>query len=126
MKLTKRTASHLRETPDGLCLVATRNAGRKDAQFPPLEFMHGDALPQEVLLGPTGTLYSYTVVSAGKDIAPYGLAMVDFAPGVRAFGRVMLDAGVAPAFDGAVRVVPFTLPDGTADYAFEPIHGDRS
>ncbi len=126
MKLTQRTDSYLRDTADGLCLVATRSADRKEPQFPPLEFIHGDAVPEEILIGPIGKLYTYTVVHVGKDKPPYGLAMVDFEPGVRVFGRLVLDSGIAPDFGCDMRVVPFTLPDGSTDYAFEPVQGDRS
>lgn len=126
MKLTQRTVSHLRDTADGLCLVATCSADHKKPQFPPLEFIHGDRAPVDVLIGPIGKLYTYTVVHVGKDKPPYGLAMVDFEPGVRAFGRLVLDIGTTPDLDCNVRVVPFTLPDGSADYAFELVQGDRS
>ncbi|WP_382327514.1 hypothetical protein ACFJGX_00395 [Hydrogenophaga sp. UC242_50] len=44
--------------------------------------------------------------------------MVDFEPGVRAFGRLLFDAE-PPAIGSRVRVVPFSLPDGTPDYAFQ-------
>ena len=117
MKLSKRIAIHLRDTPQGMVLVATRDAGREELQFPPCEFIHDDAMPEEVPIGPVGQLYTYTVVHAGKDRPPYGLAMVDFAPGVRVFGRLLHDEG-RPVIGGDVRVVPFALPDGTPDYAF--------
>lgn len=125
MKLTKRTASHMRDTPEGLCLVASRSPDRREPQFPPLEFIHGGAPQEEVLIGPIGKLYTYTVVHAGRDQPPYGLAMADFAPGVRAFGRLVLDSGIAPDFGCAIRVVPFALPDGSTDYAFRPVEGNR-
>lgn len=99
-----------------MVLVATRVAGQAP-QFPPIVFLHGDERAEEIELGPTGRLYSYTVVHPGKDKAPYGLAMVDFEPDVRAFGRLLFD-GQPPAVGGALRVVPFSLPDGTPDYAF--------
>ena len=38
-------------------------------------------------IGPFGRLYTCTVVHPGKGSEPYGLAMVDFEPGVRAKGR---------------------------------------
>ena len=120
MKLTKRTESHLSETPDGLVLVATRQAGMAELQFPPSEFFHGNAKPEEVTIGPVGQLYTYTIVHAGKDKPPYGLAMVDFTPGVRVFGRLLQEQG-QPVIGGDVRIVPFALPDGTPDYAFHPI-----
>jgi uncharacterized protein len=117
LKINKRTQPHFRETASGMVLVATKIAGRP-AQFPPIVFLHGDEHAEEVELGPTGRLYSYTVVHPGKDKAPYGLAMVDFDPGVRAFGRLLFD-GRLPAIGGALRVVPFPLADGTPDYAFQ-------
>lgn len=100
-----------------MVLVATR-VGDKPAQFPPLVFLQGDEQAEEIELGPTGRLYSYTVVHPGKDRAPYALAMVDFQPDVRAFGRMLFD-GQPPAIGCALRVVHFALPDGTPDYAFQ-------
>lgn len=104
-----------------MVLVATA-VNRQPAQFPPVEYLHGDDRSQDVEFGPSGRLYSYTVVHPGKDKAPYALAMVDFEPGVRAFGRLIFD-GQAPALDREVRVVPFALADGSPDYAFEALPG---
>jgi uncharacterized protein len=117
LKISKRRASHFRESPRGMVLVATQTAGQP-AQFPPVEFTHGEQTPDEIELGPTGTLYTYTIVHAGKDKPPYALAMVDFQSGVRAFGRLLFE-GTPPAIDTALRVVPFVLADGTPDYAFQ-------
>jgi uncharacterized OB-fold protein len=117
MKISKRTEPHFRETPNGMVLVATQLPGQP-AQFPPVAFVHGDQRPEEIELGPTGCLYSYTIVHASKDKPPYGLAMVDFEPNVRAFGRLLFDAE-PPAIGSRLRVVPATLPDGTPDYAFQ-------
>jgi uncharacterized protein len=117
LKIIKRTEPHFRETTAGMVLVATQVAGQP-AQFPPIEFVHDEQEIEEVELGPTGTLYSVTVVHPGKDKPPYGLAMVDFEPGVRAFGRLLFDAA-PPAIESRLRVVPFALPDGTPDYAFQ-------
>ena len=80
MKIIKRTGSHFREAAGGMVLIATHVAGQP-SQFPPVEFVHNDQPVEEIELGPTGALYSYTVVHPGKDKPPYGLAMVDFAPG---------------------------------------------
>lgn len=117
MKIIKRTGSHFRETTGGMVLVAAQVAGQPP-QFPPIEFVHNDQAMEEIELGPTGALYSFTVVHPGKDKTAYGLAMVDFEPGVRAFGRLLFDT-VPPAIGSHLRVVPFTLPDGTPDYAFQ-------
>jgi hypothetical protein len=117
LKISKRAGPHFRQGPGGMVLVATRVAGQPP-QFPPIEYLHGEPPCEEIELGPTGTLYSYTVVHAAKDKAPYGLAMVDFEPGVRAFGR-LLYGEQPPAIGAAVRVVPHALADGTADYAFQ-------
>lgn len=117
MNISKRTGSHFRETPNGMVLVATQIKGQP-AQFPPTEFLHGDQLAEELELGPNGRLYSYSIIHASKDKPPYGLAMVDFEPSVRAFGRLLFD-GQPPAIGCLLRVVPFTLPDGTPDYAFQ-------
>lgn len=79
---------------------------------------------KDVLLGPLGQIYSYTIVSAGKDVAPYALAMVDFEPGVRVFGPLILQQD-RPAIGAQVRVVPHVLADGTPDYAFQMTGVDR-
>jgi uncharacterized OB-fold protein len=117
MKISKRTEPHFRETPNGMVLVATQLPGQP-AQFPPVAFVHGDQQVEEIELGPTGCLYSYSIIHASKDKPPYGLAMVDFEPNVRAFGRLLFD-GKPPAIGSRLRVVPFTLPDGIPDYAFQ-------
>lgn len=117
MDISKRTEPYLRETPAGAVLVATRLAGQPP-QFPPVAFLHGEQCAQTLELGPLGKLYSYSIVHV-KDRPPYGLAMVDFADqDVRAFGRLLFDEQ-PPAIGTALRVVPFTLPDGTPDYAFQ-------
>jgi len=117
LKIIKRTESPFRETPGGMVLVATRVAGQPP-QFPPIEFVHGDKKVEDIELGPTGSLYSFTIVHPGKEKQPYGLAMVDFEPGVRAFGRLLFGAR-PPAIGSQMRVVPFALSDGTPDYAFQ-------
>ena len=117
LKISRRAEPAFRQSSSGMVLVATRVA-QQPPQFPPIEYVHDDTRVEEIELGPSGTLYSYTVVHAGKDKPPYALAMVDFEPGVRAFGRLLYETQ-APDIGAAVRVVPFALADGTADYAFQ-------
>jgi hypothetical protein len=124
VKLNKRTEPHFRMTEGGMLLIATRTASHPQLQFPPLEFVHGDEPVEQMPIGPFGQLYTYTVVHPGKDSEPYGLAMVDFEPGVRAFGRLICSNGKAPAINSTVRIVPAELPDGSADYAFEAVSGE--
>ena len=121
MRLKQRTGSHFQSAADGLQLIATRGASDAPLQFPPQFFIHGDQAVEEVPIGPQGVLYTYSVVHPGRDKATYGLAMVDFAPGVRAFGRLLLNGGTELRLGASVRVVPFELPDGDADYAFEAV-----
>jgi uncharacterized protein len=121
MRLKQRTGSHFQSAADGLQLIATRGASDAPLQFPPQSFIHGDQAVEEVPIGPQGVLYTYSVVHPGRDKATYGLAMVDFAPGVRAFGRLLLNGGTELRLGASVRVVPFELPDGEADYAFEAV-----
>lgn len=104
-------------------LVATRTASHPELQFPPLQYVNGDETVEEVDVGPLGRLYAYTVVHPGKEAEPYMLAMVDFEPGVRAFGRLTGSLQPAPVLDGMVRIVPYTLADGSPDYAFEAVRG---
>jgi uncharacterized OB-fold protein len=103
-----------------MVLVATKDSGREEIQFPPSEYVHGDAVLQEVEIGPLGKLYTYTIVHTAKDKPPYVLAMVDFAPGVRVFGHLLQEEG-RPVIGGDVCVVPFALPDGSPDYAFRAV-----
>lgn len=117
LKISQRTNACFRATERGMVLLATRH-GAQAPQFPPREFAHGNELDEELELGPAGTLYTYSIVHATKDQPPYAVAIVDFHPGVRAFGRLLVD-GAAPALGTPVRVVPFDLPDGTPDYAFQ-------
>ena len=121
MRLRQRTESHLRQAPDGLLLLASRTTDSALPQFPPMAFVHGDAVLQEVPLGPVGVLYTYSIVHPGRDKPPYGLAMVDFEPGVRVFGALRFEPGAEPALGAAMRIVPQALPDGEADYAFEAL-----
>lgn len=118
VRLCRRKAAHIRETAWGMVLVATRSPGRDELQFPPAEYVHDDEAPQNVLIGPIGRLYAYTVIhSARGDEPPRFLAMVDFEPGVRVFGP-LLQGGGPPEIDGDVLVVPYAFPDGARDYAF--------
>ena len=121
MRLKRRTGSHFQSAADGLQLIATRGPCEAPLQFPPQSFVHGDQVIEEVPIGPLGVLYAYSVVHPGRDKAPYGLAMVDFAPGVRAFGRLLLKDSTELLPGASVRVVPYDLPDGEADYAFEAV-----
>jgi uncharacterized protein len=123
VKLKRRSNAHLRQTDAGMVLIATRTARHPQLQFPPLEFVHDDESVEEVAIGPQGTLYTCTIVHPGKNTEPYGLAMVDFEPNVRAFGRLVLDSGNAPRIGSAVCVVPYDMADGNADYAFAAVPG---
>jgi uncharacterized OB-fold protein len=123
MRLKQRSGLHFRSDPHGLQLIATRGPGDAPLQFPPQSFVHRDQVVEEVPIGPMGVLYTYSVVHPGRDKPPYGLAMVDFNPGVRAFGRLLLKKGPELQPGVAVRVVPSNLPDGEADYAFEAVGG---
>jgi uncharacterized OB-fold protein len=123
VKLKRRTNAHFRQTDAGMLLIATRTARHPQLQFPPLEFVHDDEPVEEVAIGPQGTLYTYTIVHPGKNSEPYALAMVDFEPDVRAFGRLVLDGGKAPKIGSSVCVVPFDMADGSADYAFAAVPG---
>jgi uncharacterized OB-fold protein len=116
LNIIKRAGPHFLESETCMVLVGTRLESQP-AQFPPTEYLLDDQQATDVVLGPTGRLYSCTIVHPGKDKAPYGLAMVDFGE-VRAFGRLLFD-GKPPALDSLVRVVSFTLPGGTPDYAFQ-------
>lgn len=118
MNIQRRSGPHFRLTEKGMVLIGTQLANQAP-QFPPTEHLVDDDLATEVVLGPKGRLYSYSVVHPGKDKLPYALAMVDFV-NVRAFGRLVFD-GTPPPVDSEVRVVPFTLPDGDADYAFQGV-----
>lgn len=125
MKRFKRTGPYLCESADGLKLIASRCDRKAQLQFPPPEFVP-EILPElDVQIGPVGRLYTFSIVHPGRDKRPYGVAMVDFPPGVRVFGRLLHTPGQFPELDSAVRLVPFCLEDGTADYAFEVV-GERS
>jgi hypothetical protein len=126
VKLSKRTEPHFRMTENGMLLIATRTASHPQLQFPPMDCVHGEESVEEVPIGPFGKLYTYTVVHPGKDNPPYGLAMVDFEPGVRAFGRLICTDGKAPAISSVVRIVPSELPDGSADYAFQVVTDENA
>lgn len=110
---------HFRETAQGLRLIANRADDRSDFAFPPTQFWRSSSVaPQELLLEPEGTLYTFTVVHLGRDRPPYMLGMVDFACGIRVFGPVLAAPGARPHIGARVRTVAHPLPDGTPDYAF--------
>lgn len=124
MKLRQRTDAYLKEGVEGLQLIATRLAGRDEPfQFPPQEYIHGGAEIVELPIGPTGVLYSYTVVHPGQDKQSYALAMVDFAPGVRVFGQLFPSTDAHLALGSTLRLVRSELPNGDSDYAFAPLEG---
>lgn len=123
MMITKRTKSHIVNTQDGLTLLANRKGANLDWQFPPAEFFLGDTPDEEILLGPKGVLYTYSIVHVDRERGTYALAMVDFEPGVRAFGHMVYEAGKEPPLGATMQVVPHTLADGSADYAFEQATG---
>jgi len=110
-------------TTQGLALVASRSGVDTPWRFPPTQFVHGDTPHEELLLGPKGVLYTYSVVHTARDARPYALAMVDFEPGVRAFGPMHYEPGHLPPLGAYMRVVPHTLADGSPDYAFEQVQG---
>ena len=115
MNIFKRERGHIRDTESGRQLIA--DAVGQTPQFPPADF-YLDAVPSEILLPRTGTLYTYTVVHDAKG-GRYGLAMVDFDGGVRVFGRLLNTDVAACELGATVGVVPYQLHDGAEDYAFE-------
>ena len=119
MKITKRSTNHIAQTPDGLALVASRNSDGANWQFPPAEFFLGETPYEEIQIGPKGVLYTYSIVHVDRQRGPYALAMVDFEPGIRAFGPMVYEAGKEPSLGAAMEVVSHTLADGSADYAFQ-------
>lgn len=121
MHLTPRTRGSIVHTSQGMQLLASRSRRSAQVQFPPQAYeMEGDGV-EDVPLGPLGRLYSYTLVASGKTTPAYGLAMIDFDPGVRVFGRLIL--GVSrPVLGTQVRVVPHVLSDGVDDYAFQMVN----
>jgi uncharacterized OB-fold protein len=119
MLLTPRVRPHFLQTAQGFQLLATRSRRNVQPQFPPQAFEMADDFVEDLPLGPMGRLYSYTVVAASKTAPSYGLAMVDFEPGVRVFGPLMLGPNAAaPELGVQVCLVPHVLSDGTGDYAF--------
>jgi hypothetical protein len=113
---------HIRETADGLRLVANRADAASGFSFPPVQFW-GDAsvVPQELLIENEGTLYTFTAVHLGRDKPPYMLGMVDFACGLRVFGPLLAAPGHPARIGARVKTVAHPLPDGTPDYAFSII-----
>jgi uncharacterized OB-fold protein len=126
MMITKRSKSHIVNTHDGLTLLANRKGATRNWQFPPAEFFLGDTPDEEILLGPKGVLYTYSIVHVDRERGPYALAMVDFEPGVRAFGPMVFEAGQEPALGATMQVVHHTLVDGSEDYAFQQVTGTTS
>lgn len=122
MELVKYAGGHLGQGPDGLVLQGARSRATGAVRFPPPEFLLGNEVAEPVSMGSEGRIYTFTTVHPGKAPA-YALAMVDFPNGLRVFGRLLTPESAPPAIGGRVRTVAFNLPDGTADYAFEPQEG---
>ncbi|WP_028602429.1 Zn-ribbon domain-containing OB-fold protein [Ottowia thiooxydans] len=122
MEIKKYPDTHFRADATGLTLMAARNPDSGEMRFPPPEFLHGGQAAEPTPMGVAGSLYTFTTVHPGK--APsYSLGMVDFENGLRVFGRLVWPSDATPAIGDVVRAVAFTLADGTADYAFEPVQG---
>lgn len=122
MELAKYSEGYLGQGPNGLVLQGARYRATGEIRFPPPEFLHGGEIAEPVSMGSEGRIYTFTTVHPGKAPA-YSLAMVDFQNGLRVFGRLLQQEGSPLAIGDAVRAVSFTLPDGTADYAFERLKG---
>jgi len=122
MEITKYPGAHFRSDADGIVLLGARYSGSGEMRFPPPEFLHAGEAAEPVAMGASGRLYTFTTVHPGKAPA-YALGMVDFENGLRVFGRLAWPEGTEPAIGDAVHAVAFTLPDGTPDYAFAPVHG---
>lgn len=123
MMITKRSKSHIFQTDDGWTLLANRKNDGVDWQFPPAEFSLSETPYEEIKIGPKGVLYTYSIVHVDRERGPYALAMVDFEPGVRAFGPMVYAVGSEPLLGAAMEVVPYTLADGSVDYAFQQSMG---
>ena len=123
MMITKRSKNHIVHADDGLTLLANRKEGSVNWQFPPAEFFLGETPDEEILLGPKGVLYTYSIVHVDRERGPYALAMVDFEPGVRAFGPMVYEAGQEPPLGATMQVVQHILADGSEDYAFQQATG---
>lgn len=119
MEITKYMEPHWRVEADGMVLVGARNPATGAVRFPPPEFLQVGESAEPESIGGEGRLYTFTTVHPGKAPA-YSLAMVDFRHDLRIFGRLTWRGDAPPAIGAALRVIPFTLPDGAADYAFEP------
>ena len=120
MEITKYLEPHWRDDAGEMVLMGARNPATGAVRFPPPEFLQAGEPAEPVSLGGEGRLYTFTTVHPGKAPA-YSLAMVDFNDDLRIFGRLTWRGDAPPAIGAAVRVIPFTLPDGGPDYAFEPV-----
>ena len=63
------------------------------------------------------------IVHVDRERGPYALAMVDFEPGVRAFGPMVYEEGKEPPLGATMQVIHHSLPDGSPDYAFQEVAG---
>lgn len=123
MEITEYGGGHVSLVEDGAVLLGAR-VDDGEVRFPPPEFLISGQRAEVVPLSDVGTLYTYTTVYPGKAPA-YSLAMVDFDHDLRVFGR-LLDGEVAAVIGARVRAVPFQLPNGEADFAFELIEEANS
>jgi uncharacterized OB-fold protein len=111
-----------RERAGRVHLLACKRPGRAGLQFPPLPPNSPLAAGSEMVeLSATGRLYSFTVVHAAPKLQkpPVPLGLVDFAEGVRVFGRMHYPADRRPVIGETLRVVLDESEQGPI-YAFEP------
>jgi uncharacterized OB-fold protein len=120
MDIRRYEAGHMHQVAGHLELLGSLQVGNAEVRFPPIEFLHDAEAAEPVGLGEHGRIYTHTTVHPAKSPA-YSLAMVDFDHGIRAFGRLLVDADTHPEIGDRVRVVSFELAGGTMDYAFESI-----
>src|SRR5690606_38675592 len=83
--------------------------------FPPPDRARDDM--SEHLVGPTGTLYTYTCMHIPKANKSYLIGFADFGGSVRLLGRILSDA--EPRIGGHITIVPANPEDLCAGYGFE-------
>lgn len=123
----RMAAAYWRERDDGgVELIASRCRDCGTLHLPAVAICAecaGDAFEPKVL-GPSGSLYSYTIVrTPGPGFPPvYAVGYVDFPEGVRVFGHVRMNEDDELRLDMPVtieRAVLLNRADGT------PVHGYR-
>lgn len=99
-----------------LRLLTTYDAQTKLFHFPPVHFAHRQL--EERLVGPFGTLYTYTRMYLPKNKGSYWIGFVDLNEGMRLLGKIKCEQGLKPRIGQKTELLVADADRPEAGYAF--------